>query len=314
MSEDAQIVFVLTGETAVGKKDVGLAIARRHDCEIVAVDSIKVYRGLVIGGAQPTASDLGGITAHLIGTVDPGESFSVGRWVKEAAQAVAAIRRRGKRPLFLGGTPLYLNALLRGFFDGPASDPKLRAELEGIADRDGVPTLHARLEAVDPDSAAWIGKNDSKRIVRALEVHAMTGTPISRLQREQTRRMVDGEFKVAGITAANDFLRQRQAARVDRMLERGLVDEVRMLLAAGTLRGEAARAIGYREIIDHLQEGSSLEAARSLIVRNTWELTRKQRKWFRKLNEITFVERLPTMSLETLIDEVDRVLTSARTV
>lgn len=296
--------WVLTGPTAAGKKEVGLEVARRCNAEVIAVDSVKVYRGMRVGGAQPSAAEIEGVTIHLVGVADPNDPWNVGRWLEAAAAAVHEIRERGRIPLFLGGTPLYLNALLRGFFDGPASQPECRRRLESESAQLGVEALHARLALVDPDSAAWIGPRDEKRIVRALEVFEIAGVPISRLQRERTRRVVDGEFRVVGLTAPDDELRARQRARVLRMLENGLVEEVRGLVKSGALLGEAARAIGYREIVAFDRGEGSLDDAVAAIVRNTWELTRKQRKWFKRLTEIEWIVRTPGASTQSLADAV----------
>lgn len=296
--------WVLTGPTAAGKKEVGLEVARRCNAEVITVDSVKVYRGMRVGGAQPAAAEIEGITIHLVGVADPRDPWNVGRWLEAAAAAVNVIRDRGRIPLFLGGTPLYLHALLRGFFDGPASQPERRRRLESESAELGVEALHARLAQVDPDSAAWIGPRDEKRIVRALEVFEIAGVPISRLQRERTRRVVEGDFRVVGLTASDDELRARQRARVLRMVENGLVEEVRGLVAAGSLLGEAARAIGYREIVAFDQGEGSLDDAVAAIVRNTWELTRKQRKWFKRLPEIEWIMRTPAATTESLADAV----------
>jgi tRNA dimethylallyltransferase len=301
---DERPLLVLTGATASGKKEVGLALARILGAEVVGLDSIKLYRGFGIGGAQPDAAEAAGVPLHLLAIADPADAFSVGRYLEAAAAAVATIRDRGRVPLFLGGTPLYLRALLRGFVAAPPADPVVRAELEAIAARDGVAALHAALAGVDPDSAAWIGPRDLKRIVRALEVHRATGEPLSKLQRERTERPIAGRMHVVGLRCERELLRARQRARVDRMLERGLVAEVAALHARGALRGEAGRAIGYRELIPYLEGEIPLETAREAIVRDTHELTRKQYKWFRRFEEIRWVERDESSTTDSLVAAV----------
>lgn len=308
---DGDPIWVLTGPTASGKKEVGFEIARRTGAEVIGVDSVKIYRGLTVGSAQPDAAERKGVPLHLVGIADPRDPWNVGRWLAAARVAVAGIRERGNVPLFLGGTPLYLHALLRGFFAGPASDPEIRRRLEAAAAERGAPALHERLALVDPDSARWIGKNDAKRIVRALEVFESAGVPISRLQREGTRRAIEGDLRVVGITASDAILRRRQAERVDAMLAHGLVAEVAALERDGFLVGETARAIGYREILAHLAGKTSLEQARDEIVRDTWELTRKQRKWFKRLSEIRWIVRDDATTTEDLIARVLATFTAA---
>ena len=297
-------VRVLTGATASGKKEVGLELARRLGAEVIGLDSVKVYRGLAVGSASSTDSELLGLRTHLLGVVDPRESFSLGQFVSGASSAVAEIESRGNLVLFLGGTQLYLRALLRGLFNAPAADPVLRERLEEEAERFGVEALHARMARVDPVAAERIHERDFKRISRALEVYELTGMPISELQRTETRRPIDREFRVVGLHCEKDLLRARQAERVDRMLAGGLVEEVRRLHDSGLLVGESGRAIGYREILAHLEGELTLEAAREGILRATWRLTAHQRKWFRQFPEIVWVERREDSSLEELVRAV----------
>ncbi len=301
-------VLVLTGPTASGKKEVGLALARRIGAEVVSLDSVKVWRGLSIGAAAPTDAERGGAPIHLMGVAEPGEPFSVGRYLQKAAAVVADIRARGAVPLFLGGTPLYLNGLLRGLFEGPPADAAVRARHLQEVERAGVESLHARLASVDPLAASRILPRDLKRISRALEVFELTGEPISTLQARDTRRPIEGEFRVAGLVLDRAFLDRRIEERVDRMLARGLIEEVRELRARGVLVGEAAAAIGYREVIAHLEGMTSLVEARDAIVRNTRRLVRKQTNWFRRFPEIRWVARDAATSLDALVDAAHATL------
>jgi len=295
---------VLTGATGSGKKEVGLELARNLGAEVIGLDSVKVYRGLVVGAASPTQSEVDGVRTHLVGVVDPRETFSLGRYIDEVRSTVRQIEARGKSVLFLGGTPLYLQALLRGLFRGPPADPRLRRRLVEEAERFGVEALHARLAAFDPDAAGRILKRDFKRITRALEVYELTGRPISELQRTETRRPLDREFRVVALFCAPALLRRRQAERVDRMFAEGLVEEVRRLSEQGLLIGEPARAIGYREILAHLAGELTLQAAREAMLRSTWRLTVAQRKWFRRFPELVGVERREDSTLEELLEAV----------
>lgn len=298
-------LLVLTGETAAGKKEVGLALARRLGAEIVGMDSVKVYRGLTIGAAAADLEARGDVRLHVVGVAEPSEPFSVGRWIEAAQNAVSEIERRGARVLFLGGTPLYLRALLLGFFQGPPADPSVRARLEEEADRIGVDALHERLRAIDPDAARRIFRGDFKRISRALEVHALTGRDITSLQREGTVRPFAREVRVVGISVPAEAHRRRIERRVDRMIADGLVAEVKRLVEAGALRGEAAHAIGYREPAAHLRGELSPEQMRAAIVTNTRQLARKQRKWFRRFPEIRWVERAEGETVDAIVERVE---------
>lgn len=306
MNVDAAPIYVLTGPTAAGKKDVGFALARAHGLDVVGMDSVKVYRGLSIGAAAPGA-EAADLALHLVGVADPRERFSVGRWIDEAAAAVDAIRAAGRRPLFLGGTPLYLQTLLRGLFEGPPADPDVRERHRVDAERSGVAAMHERLARIDPESAARILPTDFKRISRALEVHELTGERISTLQRAGTKPRLLGAFHVVHLTAPRSVLDERIRERVARMLERGLVDEVRRLQAAGLLQGEAATAIGYREVVEQLrQEPFDLERLRVAIETHTRQLVRKQERWFKRFAEIVRVERGREDDTESLARAVER--------
>lgn len=305
MTVDRLPIYVLTGPTAAGKKDVGFALARAHGLAVVGMDSVKVYRGLSIGAAAPGA-EASGIAMHLVGVADPRDRYSVGRWLDEAAAAVDAIRAAGAAPLFLGGTPLYLQALLRGLFEGPPADPAIRERHAADALRDGVPALHERLLRIDPESATRILPTDFKRISRALEVHELSGAPISALQRSGTKPRVQGVFRVVHLTAPRPTLDRRIEERVRTMLERGLVDEVRALRDAALLHGEAATAIGYREVVARLERPPiDLAELRAEIETHTRQLVRKQERWFRRFPEIVRIERGPGDDTASLAGRVE---------
>ncbi len=182
-----QNALVLTGPTASGKTPLGIEIAQRLDAEIVAMDSMTLYRGMDIGTAKPTPEERALVPHHLIDVLDPWKSASVAWWLERAADCVRDIESRGKRVLFVGGTPLYLKALLCGLFDGPPADHALRQQLEAEAATHGSAHLHARLAAVDPASALRIHAHDVRRMVRALEVYTLTGTPLSMWQTQWVR-------------------------------------------------------------------------------------------------------------------------------
>jgi tRNA dimethylallyltransferase len=293
--------LVLTGPTGSGKSALALELAGRLNAEIVAMDSMTLYRGLDIGTAKPTAADRRRVPHHLIDVLDPWESANVAWWLDRAAECVADIEGRGRTALFVGGTPLYLKALLRGLFEGPPADPELRARLEAEAQRDGPAALHARLAAVDPASAARLHANDLRRVVRALEVWELTGRPISEWQ--QQWKIAIGVPATAGppkseilpIPAAPNVLylelpRPELYARIDRrvldMLAAGWLAE------AGRLRElprppsrEAAAAVGYRDLWDFLAGRRPWEEAVRCIQQRSRNYAKRQLTWLRNLPE-----------------------------
>lgn len=291
MPHDA--VLFLVGSTAAGKKEIGLRVAEHLGAEVLFMDSVKVFRGLRVGAAAPSPEDLARVPAHLLEVCDPDQPFSLGRYLELATAAVAEVRARGGVPLFLGGTPLYLQGLVRGFFSGPPADPELRTKLDHVAAEEGTAALHRRLVTVDPDAARRIDRRDRKRLIRALEVFELTGRPISALQREETRPAIRGDARLVGLRWPPDELRRRQATRVDRMLDAGLVEEVRGLVEGGRLSGEAARSIGYRETLEHLQGHLSANQLRAQILADTRQLDRKQQKWLRRFSGIRWIDRRP---------------------
>jgi len=286
-------VFLL-GPTASGKHQAALLLARKLDAEIISVDSMKVYRGMDIGTAKPGREELARAPHHLIDICDPSETYSAGRFVRDAEGARRGIEARGKGALFVGGTSLYYKAYRYGMFEGPPADPVLRDEL--IAE--GPAALHAELSRVDPTAAKRIHPNDLKRLVRAVEVFRKTGEPISSRQSQFDRPK--GEARVFILRRAD--LAGRVEARAARMIEVGLVDEVRKLLAHPWSK-EGRAAVGYREIVDHLEGRCSLEEARQAIVRDTLRFTRRQATWFK-----TFSDAVTVDGTESPFDTVDRML------
>ncbi len=277
----------LVGPTASGKTAVALEIARRMPVEIISLDSMSVYRGMDLGTAKPTASERAQAPHHLIDVVDPTEGFSVGRYVVMAQGLTAEISARGKRPLFVGGTPLYLKALVSGLFEGPPADPEFRATLETRAKSEGAAALHAELGRVDPEAAGRIHPNDLKRIVRALEVFHSTGEPLSLRQTQWTEVISPQDVMIAGLAWDRAELYRRIDARVDRMFAEGLVDEVQGLLSRfGRLSREASQALGYKEVLSHLSGGPDLAETLRLVKRNTRRMAKRQLTWLRSFSQI----------------------------
>jgi tRNA dimethylallyltransferase len=328
MIEPFQNTYVLTGPTGSGKSELGLRLAERLGAEIISMDSMALYRGMDIGTAKPTPKQQKQIRHHLIDVLDPWESASVAWWLEKASAACRDIEARKKKVLVCGGTPLYLKALLRGLFDGPPGDPALRVQLEKEADERGSAALHARLVEVDPTAAARLHPNDRRRIIRALEVWERTGKPISEWQtqwgdtgwvlsdwglqqQEEAAADTDEDDMGSGVRSLTPFpmrrvlwldlprdeLYERIDARVHRMFEAGLIDEVKALRALPQpLSREARQALGYQEILDHLDGKASLEETIARIQNRSRHLAKRQLTWFRHLagcwpvkRELTFV-------------------------
>jgi tRNA dimethylallyltransferase len=299
--------WFLSGPTASGKSAVGIALALRLDAEIVSMDSMALYRGMDLGTAKPAPEDRAVVPHHLIDVVEPHQEYSLAEYVAAAHRAAAAIRQRGHRVLFVGGTPLYLKALLRGIFEGPAADPDLRGRLEDEERRFGPGHLHRRLAAVDPTAAARLHPNDTRRLVRALEVYEKTGQPISQ-QQVQFRGPRPGKPPhVFVLDWPRDELVLRIDRRVEAMFAAGLVDEVRRLAASPLPLSRTARqALGYREVLEHLAGVRDLRGTIHQVKTHTRQFAKRQCTWFRSLSECHFVpvhgELDPVRVAKTLCD------------
>jgi tRNA dimethylallyltransferase len=282
------MMLVILGPTAVGKTAVALEAAKLLKGEIVSCDSMQIYRGMDIGTAKPSPGELEEIPHHLIDIVGPEEKYDVARFLREAEAAVETIRSKGVRPIVVGGTPMYLKAFLFGIFDGPEADPAIRERLRSEAEETGTEKLWDRLREVDPQAADRIHPNDLRRIVRALEVYEKAGVPISSLQKEWERENPPREATLVGLSRPRDILYDRVDARVDAMFAAGLVEEVGKL--RGRLGPTASRALGYREVLDHLDGKMTLEDAVLAVKNNTHNFVRKQMTWYRSLESVDWVE------------------------
>jgi tRNA dimethylallyltransferase len=286
--------LILTGPTASGKSAVALELAERLNAEIIAADSMTLYRGMDIGTAKPSVAERQRVRHHLIDVLDPWESGTVAWWLDEAGACVADIERRGKTALFVGGTPFYLKALLCGLFPSPPSDQNLRSRLETEAEATGREALHARLASVDPSSARRLHPNDVRRVVRALEVWHLTGRPLSDWQRqgwwgEQGPRFSPGSCLAIDVPQIELYTRIDQ--RVEAMFVEGWVDEVRRLRRLPRpLSREASQALGYREIAHHLDGKQSLADTVAEVQLRTRQFAKRQLTWFRSLPGCEFCD------------------------
>ncbi len=287
---DPNLTFIV-GCTASGKAGLGRELAKQIGGEIIIIDSMKVYRRMDIGTAKPSLQARQEIPHHLIDAVEPSEEFSVARYVELADRAIEDIAKRDKSILVVGGTPLYIKGLTEGLFEGPGADDELRTKLHDEAEREGTHALFERLQRVDPRATQRIHPNDLRRIVRALEVFELTGRPISELQTQWNAPTLKYNCTFIGLRREREDQSHRCNDRVRRMLEEGLVDEVRQLLAEPKPLSETARkALGYAEIIDHLAGRMTLAEAAEMIKINTRRLVKAQRTWFKRFREIEWID------------------------
>ena len=302
----ADRAMVLTGPTASGKSAVAMALAERLDADIISLDSIAVYRQMNIGTAKPTAEDRSRVPHHLIDVVDPDEMFSVACYLEMAHALLNDLDRRGRRAIIVGGTPMYLKGVLRGFDPGPPADWEFRQSVEDDLAQHGVDALRDRLRQVDPLAAHRISENDTRRMIRALEVARQTGIPLSHRQTQfdQPAAAAQGRAFVLKIPRAQ--LHERINRRVDTMFDSGLIDEVRKLLEQfGPLSRTASQAVGYREVIDWLRNGGDLSQTKDDVAAHTRRLARRQETWFRSFSELTPIEMADGADPQTIANEIE---------
>ncbi|WP_432820926.1 tRNA (adenosine(37)-N6)-dimethylallyltransferase MiaA [Trichloromonas sp.] len=284
-------LLVICGPTASGKTALAIDLCRHFDIEVVSADSRQVYRGLDIGTAKATAEERRKVPHHLIDVVDPDEDFSVADFVGLATDAVDQIHERGRLPAVVGGTGLYIKGLTEGLLAAPGGDRAVRDELLAIEREQGSGTLYRRLGDVDPQLAAKLFPGDLLRIVRALEVHALSGRRLSDYQQEHGFDERPYETLKIALTPQREILYRRINQRVEQMFNDGLLDEVRQLLDRGYAPElKSMRTIGYRESILHLQGHLSLDEAIALIQRDSRRYAKRQLTWFRRDNSIIWVD------------------------
>jgi tRNA dimethylallyltransferase len=273
-------VLALVGPTAAGKTELGLAVAERLGAEVVSADAMLVYRGMDIGTAKPTPRERARVPHHLVDLVDPGEEFSVARFQPLARAAIAQVLGRGRPPLLVGGSGLYFHAVVDDFVF-PPTDQAVRSRLEAEAGEVGLPELYRRLAAADPPAAARIQPENLRRTVRALEVMELTGRPFSSFRGAMDTPRSRYRLTVLGLDPGPELLRARVAERVAAMAEAGLVEEVRRL-AGRPLSRTARQALGYKELLDAMEQGTPVAEALEAVVRRTRAYARRQLAWFRR--------------------------------
>lgn len=309
-------MILILGVTASGKGRLAFELAKSFDAEIISIDSMKVYRRMDIGTAKPSLEQREQIKYHLIDIVEPSDSFSVGAFHETVSQTILQIRNHGRKIIAVGGTALYIKALLYGLFEGPGSDEQVRIQLRQRIEAEGSAELHRELMSIDPISAERINPNDSRRIVRALEVYEITGKPISSFQKQwdthNTQSVENNSnhgWTIIGLQREKTDISSRMNQRVKKMILTGLVDEVKSLLDEEKPLSEQARcAIGYAEIIQYLEGRIDLKEATELIKKNTRRLAKGQRTWFKTFKNVNWLDIQPDQSIEEILGRTRKLL------
>ena len=285
-----QIICVV-GPTATGKTKMGVALAHRFGGEVVSVDSMQIYRGMAIGTAAPTPEEMEGIPHHMVGVADPAESWSVARFVSEADVCVQDILRRGRRPILVGGTGLYITSLLSGMAFAPEkTDPAIRARLQAWADTEGGAALYAELQRIDPDYAAQVHPNNLPRVIRALELFEATGRRMSDQRREARPAEAPYHALCLCLTCRDRaVLYSRIDRRVDEMVENGVLDEARQVYDHRDAYRTAAQAIGYKEFFPYFEGTANLTECTERLKQATRNYAKRQLTWFRRQNDAVWL-------------------------
>jgi len=304
---------LILGVTASGKGRLAFDLAKSLDAEIISIDSMKVYRRMDIGTAKPPQEARQRVKYHLIDVAEPSDSFSVGAFRVAALAAIEQIKSRKKKIIAVGGTALYIKALLYGLFEGPGTNQQIRAELKARAQAEGLAEIYCELTKIDPVAAERINPNDSKRIIRALEVYQLTGKPISSFQKQWDSSQTKHDWTIIGLRREKAEESKRINSRIKKMIADGLVDEVKALLAEEKPLSKQARcAIGYAEIIEYLNGQISLEEATELIKKNTRRLAKNQRTWFKTFKNVHWLDIEPNEPPEKILTRTKTFMESEK--
>lgn len=300
-------IIVLLGPTAVGKTKLSLAIAEQFLCEIINMDSMQIYKYMDIGTAKPTLAERASVPHHLIDFVDPAEEYHVARYVEDANRVMAAMSGKNM-PMLEGGTGLYLKGLVEGLFTIPAIAAEIREQVKRDLHDRGNQEIYQELQRIDPESAARIHPNDSRRISRAIEIYRATGVPWSvhlQKQREQAIRKRSGlDFLKIGLTRDREILYERINERTRIMIEQGLIEEVENLLAMGYgAELNSMQSIGYRHMVNYIQGRWGREEAIQLLARDTRRYAKRQYTWFRRDADIRWFEPEQQTEIAALIKQ-----------
>ncbi len=306
MKDHRKPILFLAGPTAIGKTAFAIELAEHLGTEIIGADSMQIYRYMDIGTGKPTKQERGRVHHHLVDFVHPAEPFSVGKYSREACGVIDRMHTSGQVPLVVGGTGLYIRALTNGLFDGPEADPKIRSYFKDFAAEKGRNALYDELKSVDLKSARKIHPNDERRLIRALEVYRITGRPISELQEEQKAHLESQyRFLFFGLTMSRNKLYTVIEKRIDRMVQQGLVDEVRSLLAMGVHeQAISMQGLGYKEIIPVILRKEPLRDAIELLKKETRHFAKRQMTWFQAEKRIQWIDLGEYRSREEAINQL----------
>jgi tRNA dimethylallyltransferase len=306
MNSFPSILFIV-GPTAVGKSAVALRLGERFGGEIVCCDSMQVYREISIASSRPDDHEITRVPHHLFGSVSVYEQYDVARYSREARKTIAEVMARNRLPVVVGGSGLYMQALIDGIFEGPSTDPLIRMELEERARRSEAGELYEELQRRDPQSAVKIHPHDHKRVIRALEVVITCGAAFSELRKHRTGLWGSHRIRVIVLNRQREDLYRRVNQRVDVMVRMGLVDEIRAL-DSDALSLTAGYLIGVREVLGFLRGESTLEAAREVLQRNTRRYVKRQLTWFRKDPRWEWLDINEDECLDSVTDRVIKIL------
>jgi tRNA dimethylallyltransferase len=298
----------LIGPTGVGKSALALELSAQTGCELISLDSMQVYRGMDIGTAKATAAEREAAPHHMLDLVEASERYDVALYLDEVRGLLSELAGEGRSYLFVGGTAFWLRALVQGLFDGPARDPELRARLEEVLAAEGSEALFARLERVDPVTAARLHPNDTRRVVRALEVEELSGKPLSEQQREWGWHGSEGgpkrDARIVGMSAGGEEYEARLRSRVEAMLDAGWVEEALAIRGGCGFGATAGLALGYSEVLaladGELERGACVDE----ITLRTRQFARKQRTWYRKFDEVRWVDTPPAGELAAIAERL----------
>ncbi|AKL95385.1 tRNA dimethylallyltransferase MiaA [Clostridium aceticum] len=302
-------LLILVGPTAVGKTDTSIALAMKLKGEIISADSMQIYKHMNIGTAKPSIEEIQGIPHHLMDIVEPNEDFSVAAFQQKAKVAIEEITYKNKLPIIVGGTGLYVNAIIYNMdFTSTISNWDLRNQLQEEADKYGNEYLHDKLREIDPDAAERIHKNNVKRVIRAIEIFHESGEKIGNF-REDVQLTNEYDFLLIGLTRDREELYDRINKRVDIMMEEGLIEEVKKLLEMGYPEDLVAfKGLGYKEIISYLNGSIPLEEAITILKRDTRRYAKRQLTWFRRFENIQWYNLSEYPSKEELINNIQEYI------
>ncbi len=298
----SRLIFIV-GPTAVGKSEIALLLAKKIGAEIVSCDAMQVYKEVTIASDKPSARALAEVPHHCLGIASVTEDFDVSRFRQHAVAAIADVQSRGRLPLIVGGSGMYVSILLDGIFEGGVKNEALRLQLAADIEVEGAIAVHAKLQALDPVAAAKIHVNDPQRIIRALEVVMTTGKPISQLQQQRDGLWGKQPIILIGLEREREELYRRVEARIDVMFERGLVEEVRHLMQM-PLSSTAAKVIGIPEVSGHLRGEYDIERAKYLMKLNTRHYVKRQLTWFKRDQRIQWFNPESSETIKEILEMV----------